>query len=119
MTLGCWQFPFRGYSVFFRQLHGGVVGVALLLMIFLLCFLMIMDIFSVQLQLTLMVFLLNILWSLLDRGKCLSINLRKVFPMFVLMFLLKGGLNQIMFLFLFRFFGRLGLNQDLLCVQKF
>ena len=41
----------------------------------------------------------------------MSINLRKVFPMFVLMFLLKGGLNQIMFLFLFRFFfGRLGLN---------
>ena len=30
--------------------------------------------------------------------------------MFVLMFLLKDGLNQIMFLFLFRFFGRLGLN---------
>ena len=30
--------------------------------------------------------------------------------MFVLMFLLKGGLNQIMFLFLFRFFGQLGLN---------
>ena len=49
MTLGCWQFPFRGHSVFFQQLHGGVVGVALLLMIFLLCFLMIMDIFSVQL----------------------------------------------------------------------
>ena len=49
MTLGCWQFPFRGHSVFFRQLHGGVVGVALLLMIFLLCFLMIIDIFSVQL----------------------------------------------------------------------
>ena len=24
MTLGCWQFPFRGHSVFFRQLHGGV-----------------------------------------------------------------------------------------------
>ena len=40
----------------------------------------------------------------------MSINLRKVFPMFVLMFLLKGGLNQIMFLFLFRFFGRSGLN---------
>ena len=32
------------------------------------------------------------------------------FPMFVLTFLLKGGLNQIMFLFLFRFFGLLGLN---------
>ena len=40
----------------------------------------------------------------------MSINLRKAFPMFVLMFLLKGGLNQIMFLFLFRFFGWLGLN---------
>ena len=40
----------------------------------------------------------------------MSINLRKVFPMFLLMFLLKGGLNQIMFLFLFRFFRRLGLN---------
>ena len=38
MTLGCWQFPFKGHSVFFRQLHGGVVGVALLLMIFLLFF---------------------------------------------------------------------------------
>ena len=49
MTLGCWQFPFMGHSAFFRQLHGGVVGVDLLLMIFLLCFLMIMDIFSVQL----------------------------------------------------------------------
>ena len=49
MTLGCWQFPFRGHSAVFRQLHGGVVGVALLLMIFLLCVLMIMDIFSVQL----------------------------------------------------------------------
>ena len=24
MTLGCWQFPFRGHSVFFRQLHGDV-----------------------------------------------------------------------------------------------
>ena len=42
----------------------------------------------------------------------MSINLRKVFPMFVLMFLLKSGLNQIMFLFLFRFFGRLGLNSS-------
>ena len=49
MTLGCWQFPFRGHSVFFWQLHGGVVGVALLLIIFLLCFLIIMDILSVQL----------------------------------------------------------------------
>ena len=48
--------------------------------------------------------------KVLDQGKCLSINLRKVFPMFVLMFLLKGGLNQIMFLFLFHFFGRLVLN---------
>ena len=34
MTVGCWQFPFRGHSAFFRQLHGGVVGIALLLMFF-------------------------------------------------------------------------------------
>ena len=40
----------------------------------------------------------------------MSTNLRNVFPMFVLTFLLKSGLNQIMFLFLFRFFGLLGLN---------
>ena len=33
--------------------------------------------------------------------------------MFFLIFLLKGGLNQIMFLFLFRFFGLLGLNSRL------
>ena len=40
----------------------------------------------------------------------MSTNLRNVFPTFVLTFLLKGGLNQIAFLFLFRFFGLLGLN---------
>ena len=38
MTLGCWQFPFRGHSVFFRQLHGGVVGVCFVIDDFLVVF---------------------------------------------------------------------------------
>ena len=45
-------------------------------------------------------FLLNILWSLLDFGKCLSMRCRKILPMFVCTLLLNGGLNQIICLFL-------------------
>ena len=41
----------------------------------------------------------EILWNLWSRGKCLSIRLRKYLPIFVGTFLLKGGLNHIMFLF--------------------
>ena len=48
----------------------------------------------------------------------MSINLRKVFPMFVLMFLSKGGLNQIMFLFLFRFFWPVGVKFKICCVSR-
>ena len=47
---------------------------------------------------------LNILCSLFDLGKCLSINCRNVLAMFVETALLYGGLNQIMFRFLFRCF---------------
>ena len=40
--------------------------------------------------------------------------------MFVLMFLLKDVLNQMMFLFLFRFFGLLGVNsRSALCLECF
>ena len=40
--------------------------------------------------------------------------------MFVLMFLLGGGLNQIMFLFLFRFFSLLGRNsRSAVCPKSF
>ena len=48
-------------------------------------------------------FLLNILWSPFVLGKCLSIRWRKVFATFVFTFLLKGGLNQIIFRFRWRF----------------
>ena len=52
---------------------------------------------------TLTEFLLKILCSGLDAGKCLSIRFRKFLPTFVLTFLLKGGLNQIIFLVLVLF----------------
>jgi hypothetical protein len=41
------------------------------------------------------------MWSLWRIGKCLSIRLRKLRPMLVLTFLLKGGLNQMMLRCLF------------------
>ena len=108
------------HSALFRQLHEDVVGFVLALLIFLLCFLIIMDIFSVQLCLTFMVFLLNILWSLLDQGKCLSINLRNVFPMLLFMFLLNSELNKMMFLFLFHFVSLLGVNsRSAMCPESF
>ena len=44
---------------------------------------------------------LNILCSLLDLGKCLSISLRKVWATLVDTFLLNGGLNHIMLRCLF------------------
>ena len=40
--------------------------------------------------------------------------------MFVLMFLLNGGLNQMLFLFLFRFFSLLGVNsRSAVCPKSF
>ena len=48
---------------------------------------------SMQLELTLTEFLLKILCSGLDGGKCLSIRFRKFLPTFVLTFLLKGVLR--------------------------
>ena len=47
-----------------------------------------------------------------DFGKCLSTRLRNILPMFVLTFLLYGGLNQIMFLFLFFFVVLRGVNMS-------
>ena len=54
-----------------------------------------------QLQLTLTVFLLKILCNLLPIGKCVCTSLRKLRAMFVLTFLLNGGLNQMMLRYLF------------------
>ena len=69
--------------------------------ILLLCSLYILNIFYIQLYLTLAGFLLKILCSLWDFGKCLLINRRKTFTIFVDNALLNGGLNQIIFRDLF------------------
>ena len=66
--------------------------------ILLLCAFIMLAKLGKQLQLTLTLFLLNILWNLLVFEKCLSISLRKVFPMFSSKFTLYGGLNHIIFL---------------------
>ena len=56
-------------------------------------------IFGMQLHLTFILFLLEILWNLRSPGKYLSNRLRKYLPIFVATFLLKGGLTYVMFLF--------------------
>ena len=61
---------------------------------------MIESIFFMQLQLTLTMFLLNILCILLLAGKCFTRKWRKFLPMFVFMLLEYGGLNHIMSLLL-------------------
>ena len=57
---------------------------------------MILATFCVQQLLPLTVFLLNILWSLLEGGKWWRNSWRNLFPTFVETALLKGGLNQMM-----------------------
>ena len=57
----------------------------------------------VALSLSLVVLVLNILENLCDLGKCLRISLRNIFPIIVLTFWLKGGLNQKIFLCILRF----------------
>ena len=52
------------------------------------------DILLMQLQLTLTVFLLKILYNLLDFGKCCFNNFRNVLPVFVLTLREKKGLKQ-------------------------
>ena len=51
-------------------------------------------------------FLLNILWSLLDLGNFFSMRCRKILPMFVCKLLLNGGLNHKLCLFLVLVCGR-------------
>ena len=48
-----------------------------------------------------------ILWSLLFGGKHEDKRVKNLFPTLVATFLLKGGLNQVMFLFLIFFLGSL------------
>ena len=81
ITLVAWQFPLSG------QLQLGDVG-ATLDVIFLFWFLIIFAMLSMQLQLTLIVFLFSILCSLFERGKCLSMRCKNLFPMLADTFLL-------------------------------
>ena len=59
-----------------------------------LCFEIMFLTLFMQLKLTLTVFRLKILCNLWPAGKCVSTRSRKLRAMFVLMFLLNGGLNQ-------------------------
>ena len=76
------QSPLRWQSVVTLQFQSRV-SCASFWTIFLLCPLIICDKFWVQLKLTLMVFLLKILCSLLEPGKCFSIKFRNIFATLV------------------------------------
>ena len=92
-------------KVLFLQLHFlSLLTPLFSFRIFWLWLLMMFAMLVVQLQLTFKLFLLKILWSLCDLGKCLSTSYKKDFATFVSTFWLKGGLNQIMFLGLFVWF---------------
>ena len=99
------QCPSRGQVSFCRQLNLGWSSVFFSDRIQLLCDFIMLPKVGKQLELTLTLFLLNILWNLFVFRKCLSIRFRKVFPMFVSMFTLYGGLNHIIFLCLTFFEG--------------
>ena len=104
--------PFRGHVDLSLQLHGFVSG-ALFFINFLSCELIMLEIFSVQKQLTFTVFLLNRLCSLLDPGKWSSNKFKKIFETFVMTF---GGLNQKMFwlLLCFGLFWLVGVKINLM-----
>ena len=96
---------FTVHRIFFftRQLHNAswLHGVDVILLSWPLY---ILAIFWIQLLVTFTVFLLKILCSLWDFGKCLLNNRRKSFATFVDTTLLNGRLNQAVFLDLFLVF---------------
>ena len=98
ITFGINHSAFKGQLCFFLQLHPNdfCFGFNMLWLFQD----MIESIFFMQLQLTLTMFLLNILCILLLAGKCFTRKWRKFLPMFVFMLLEYGGLNHIMSLLL-------------------
>ena len=66
--------------------------------------------FSIQLWLTLTVFLSNISCSLFNFGKCLSNKWKNIFPTFMVTFQVNGGLNHIIFPHLLLLFPRVFLG---------
>ena len=85
---------------YFRQLQFDLFIHGLFPRIFLFWLLIIVFMLLVQLQLTFTLFLSKILWRRWFSRKCLPSRFKKYFTIFVDTFLLKKGLNQIIFLFL-------------------
>ena len=92
---GVKHFPSRGQLFLFLQLQPSSVS-AVLFKTFIL-WLFITD-FMFCMQLTLILFLLNMLLEMWFLGKCRSNKPRKDLPIFVETFLLNGGLNHMIFL---------------------
>ena len=83
---------------------GGEAGTIVCLAILAFCFPITCFILGMHLYDTLIVFLLMILERLFEGGKQVSIILRNFPPILLEIFAEKGGLNQVIFLPLFRFF---------------
>ena len=97
------------HSAFWRQLHSFMsVGVGSFSKL-VLWFRMTLAKFGTQLVI-LRLFLLNNLWYLWCRGKCLSMSLRNILPMLVFTLILYGGLNHIFFLLRFLLGGGVDVN---------
>ena len=77
-----------------------------------------MDICSVQLQLTLMVFSLNILSRFLDRGKCLSSYLRNVFSNICLYIFVGGWVKPNYVYFSISLLWPVGVEFKVCCVPR-
>ena len=92
-----------GYACFFLQLQlSALMFCDWLFLIMRVLWLVIINLtLLMHLQLTLTEFLSKILCNLWPTGKCVSTRLRKLRAMFVLMFLLNGGPNQMMLRCLF------------------
>ena len=89
-----------GHACLFLQLQfSALMSCGWLFLIMPVLWLVIIDLtLLMQLKLTLTVFLFKILCNLLPIGKYVSTSLRKLRAMFILTFLLNGGLNQMMLL---------------------
>ena len=96
ITSVSWNWPFRGHSDFTLQLQGISSLTSLLLAFLLRDFIMLV-------MRTFTVFLLKFVWNLLDFGKCWFTKIKNCLALFVEIFLLKGGMNQMVLRERFRF----------------
>ena len=86
------ELPCKGHCPLLRQLHG-ILDFVLsgCFMMRFLCFCIICCMLSAKLELSLIVFLLNILWSILDFGKIFAMRCRKILPVSLYTFVEWGG----------------------------